>query len=79
MTTHVCTTVTFAAQGAACDGDAILCDRGNCKTGGAAEGVCPTILQDGAACTANSATTACDAIASCFNGTCQLVDPTHCN
>jgi hypothetical protein len=79
-TTKKCTTITFAAQGAACDDDAILCDRGTCNigsSGGANAGVCPTILADGAPC-GIAANTACDDFAECIDGTCQISNPASC-
>lgn len=80
-TSHKCTSITFAAQGAPCDRDAILCDRGTCNigsSGGANAGICPTILADGAACDASSGTTSCDDFAECISGTCQILNPASC-
>jgi hypothetical protein len=80
-TSHKCATVTFAAQGAACDRDAVLCDRGSCNiggSGGAQKGVCPTIIADGQPCTDGSTTTACDDFAECVSGTCQISNPADC-
>jgi hypothetical protein len=80
-TSKKCTSITFAAQGAPCDRDAVLCDRGTCNiggSGGAQKGVCPTIIADGQACTAGSTTTSCDDFAECVNGTCQIQNPADC-
>jgi hypothetical protein len=79
-TSKKCTAITFAAQGAACDNDAVLCDRGDCPiaTSGGATRLCPTIIADGQACDASGTTTACDDFAECIAGTCQVPNPADC-
>jgi hypothetical protein len=77
-TSHKCTAITFAAQGAPCDNDAILCDRGTCKVGASSGAVCPTIIADGQPCDPNSTATACDDFAECIGGTCQVPNPADC-
>ena len=80
-TTRKCTAITFAAQGAPCDRDAVLCDRGSCNigsSGGSQKGVCPKIIADGAACNGSDTTSACDDFADCINGTCQVPNEADC-
>jgi hypothetical protein len=76
-TTHKCGSITFAAAGAPCDKDGVLCDRGTCIVSSAG-GVCPNILADGAPCDSGSTTTACDDFAQCISGTCQVSNPASC-
>jgi len=77
QTAHKCASISFAAQGAACDGDAVLCDRGTCilSANGTTTGTCPTITQDGAACGAGQT---CDDFAECIGGQCQVPNPAQC-
>ncbi len=70
-----CVTITFAAQGAACDDVAVLCDRGSCPVVDVR--VCPTIIADGQPC-GTVANTTCDDFAECVNGTCQIENPADC-
>jgi hypothetical protein len=83
-----CEAVTWADAGEPCDGYRTRCRLGSCDRGGPVPGTytCPTVLADGAPCTA----VGCDTFAICFrptradagtaqSGTCTLLDSTVCN
>jgi hypothetical protein len=71
-----CVSNTYMLPGQACDGIAIRCERGPCDT---STGSCPAVVADGAACDPTDPTTLCDTYATCFNGTCRIVNPSACN
>lgn len=71
----VCVADTFNLPGQACDGVAQRCELGFCDT---STGLCPPVLQDGAACDPTNPSTLCNPYATCFRGTCQIVDPKSC-
>lgn len=73
--TQVCVPFVYALPGMACDGDIHRCERSTCDT---TTGLCPAVLADGAACDPNDPSTLCDTYASCFGGTCRIVDPRQC-
>jgi len=63
-----CGPISWQTAGQPCDGDLARCLVGDCPATQAP--VCPTILEDGAACTSGDATQTCDVGAVCFNGKC---------
>jgi hypothetical protein len=70
-----CVVPVLAAQGASCDNENTLCLVGFCSNavdGGANEGVCPTVIDDGKPCEPSSSTTTCDDFAYCVSGVCVL-------
>ena len=73
--TSTCVPDTFNLPGQTCDGVVVYCERGACDT---STGLCPAVLPDGAACDPTDPSTQCDTYATCFEGTCQIVDPTLC-
>ena len=66
QSTHVCSAVSWAAEGQAC-GDTAQCLVGSCLLF-----ACPRVIPDGQPCDFNSTSTTCDAFAQCLNGTCTL-------
>jgi hypothetical protein len=75
LTTRVCTPYHFSQPGAACDGQVNRCEAGECDS---STSLCPTVLADGAACDPADPSTVCDNYASCFDGVCQIPDPSVC-
>ena len=80
--TRKCTTPTYGAAGAVCNGQELRCLRGDCATGDTSTGKCVDPLADGAACTTAGTSSSkgpyCDHYATCEKGTCQLFDPATC-
>jgi hypothetical protein len=80
--TKKCVKLTVAAPGQAC-GKYVDCANGSCPTsyadGKTIYGKCPAMLPDGAACDPNSSDAVCDAYATCFKGTCQIMQASSCN
>lgn len=69
----------YVEPGGACDTDIRWCWIGVCDMAdGATTGVCPIVLPDGSACDPNDRARTCDSFASCFQGTCQIVDANAC-
>jgi hypothetical protein len=79
--TKLCIKPTYAMAGQPCDGTTILCTRATCQVTlmmGKPVGTCPNIIADGQPCVASDTTAVCDVFASCWDGTCQIPDPTNC-
>jgi hypothetical protein len=68
------------APGELCDGYLNYCYLGLCPRTQDSSGpwVCPSILQDGAACDPNDASQSCDAYARCRDGKCQFLTMETC-
>jgi hypothetical protein len=76
---YICTPFQFGQAGAACDGHVRRCEAGGCNIAASAStGTCPTVLGDASPCDPGDRSTVCDNYASCFDGTCQIVDPSSC-
>jgi hypothetical protein len=73
--TSLCVADTFNLPGQACDGVAERCELGLCDT---STGLCPPVVQDGAACDPTDPTTLCNPYATCFRNTCQIINPKSC-
>jgi len=78
-TASKCTKRSLAKAGEACDGEVVLCETGNCNTPNpATKGTCPTVIADGAACTATDGSQTCLELSTCIAGKCTPLDPTVC-
>lgn len=76
--TQTCGNPTFVDEGQPCGGTTYVCKRGQCVALANGSGQCPTIISVGQPCDAADQTQACDEMASCVGGTCQLFDPRTC-
>jgi hypothetical protein len=72
-----CGPITWKNAGEPCDGDLARCLVGTCPPVQAP--VCPTIIADGAACSADDVTQTCDVGAVCFSGKCTTGTKVACN
>jgi hypothetical protein len=75
VTAKICMPVHYGQGGQPCDGHVNRCESGLCDT---ATGICPTVLTTGAACKPTDPTQTCGVDERCFEGTCQIPDPSTC-
>ncbi len=90
---NVCTAITYAAAGAACDGMAARCFEGSCILGTSTTNdtnsgdagstssrikTCPDVIAEGSPCNSSDRTKTCPAPTSCYDGICQIADPSKC-
>lgn len=71
-----CGPISWQSAGQPCDGDLARCLVGDCP--GTQAAVCPTILPDGAACSADDTSQACDVGAVCYAGKCASGSSVAC-
>jgi hypothetical protein len=72
LASQTCGPITWASSGQAC-GDLVRCLVGDCN-----DGICPSVIADGHACTVGDPSSTCDTFAQCQGGTCVLQDSQVC-
>ena len=72
---RVCAAIRKGQPGEDCDGEVRRCESGRCNT---TTGRCPRVIADGTSCDPSDPLSTCAVYAYCFQGICQISDPSVC-